>query len=296
MKNKMLIKNISAVCMIFIFVVIVSFSIKIKEKPKTDTITKANSSKVDQDKLNIDKYIDNVIAVIGRDNKIIYDEKSNKFYVTIYEDITNDLNTLIQSYNSSEDEKQKTIESFGLDKIKNDSINLYDELKNKEKDYNLDAGVRIIVNNKTETENISPNILMVDDGNFKDMLCRASENIQKDSLISKVTYKARFGSFIEANVNQNVLIAKFKIEPSSNKKTTIDQNGYNIEDMILNQGADKYNEIQYWAVADMTDGSESKVISFTVDKDLINKIKNKQVVGNQIVDYAKDVWILPGLK
>ena len=66
--------------------------------------------------------------------------------------------------------------------------------------------------------------------------------------------------------------------------------------MILNQGADKYDEIQYWAVADMTDGSESKVISFTVDKDLISMIKNKQIVGNQIVDYGKDLWILPSLK
>lgn len=110
------------------------------------------------------------------------------------------------------------------------------------------------------------------------------------------TFKARFGDFLECNVNGSTAVVKFKIQPSTSNKTTIDQNGYNIEDMILNQGADKYDEIQYWAVADMTDGSESKVISFTVDKDLISMIKNKQIVGNQIVDYGKDLWILPSLK
>lgn len=45
----------------------------------------------------------------------------------------------------------------------------------------------------------------------------------------------------------------------------------------------------------MNDGSESKVISFTIPKNQINAIKNKQIVGNQIVDKATDVWILPSL-
>lgn len=121
-------------------------------------------------------------------------------------------------------------------------------------------------------------------------------NENSNTGLLKATYKARFGKFLECNINGSTAVVKFKIEPSTSNKTTIDQNGYNIEDMILNQGADKYDEIQYWAVADMTDGSESKVISFTVDKDLISMIKNKQIVGNQIVDYGKDLWILPSLK
>lgn len=121
-------------------------------------------------------------------------------------------------------------------------------------------------------------------------------NSNSNTELSKRNYKARFGQFLECNINGSTAVVKFKIQPSTSNKTTIHQNGYNIEDMILNQGADQYDEIQYWAVADMEDGSESKVISFTVDKDLITKIKNQQVVGNQIVDCAKDVWILPSLK
>ena len=46
----------------------------------------------------------------------------------------------------------------------------------------------------------------------------------------------------------------------------------------------------------MTSGEESKVISFTVDEDLIKSIKECNTVANQIVDKAKDVWILPSLQ
>ncbi|MCH5139128.1 hypothetical protein JMF89_18365 [Clostridiaceae bacterium UIB06] len=109
-------------------------------------------------------------------------------------------------------------------------------------------------------------------------------------------YKAKFGELLEANKLGKSLTIKFKIKPSYSNKTTIHQNGYNVEDIILNQGGDQYDTISYWAVAKMEDGSESKVISFTLDKKSIQSIKNGNVVGNQIVDNAKDVWILPSLK
>ena len=108
--------------------------------------------------------------------------------------------------------------------------------------------------------------------------------------------KLKFGELLDINESDDKVVVKAKIEPSTSNKTTIDQNGYNVEDLILNQGFDKYDEIQYWAVADMTDGEESKAISFTVNKELITKIKNKEVVGNQIVDNASDTYILPSLK
>ena len=78
-------------------------------------------------------------------------------------------------------------------------------------------------------------------------------------------------------------------------KMTIDQNYFNVEDIILNKGGSSYNEIQYWAVADMTSGDESKVISFKLDKSLIDKIKNKEVAANRLGEYAIDLWVLPSL-
>lgn len=110
-------------------------------------------------------------------------------------------------------------------------------------------------------------------------------------------YTLKFGDLVSTFDSGDTLIVKAKIEHVGSNKYTIDQNGYNIEDLILNQNvADKYNSIQYWAVAAMSDGSEEKVISFTIDKPLIDKIKNKNVVANQIINNASDVWIIQSLK
>lgn len=131
-------------------------------------------------------------------------------------------------------------------------------------------------------------------GNSNDAQSLTEKNNTSESSTNK-TYKLKFGELLESNTNDNTLVVKAKISPSFSNKTTIDQNGYNVEDIILNQGGDSFDEIQYWAVADMNDGSEGKVISFTLNKDQINSIKNKQLVGNKIVENASDVWILPSL-
>ena len=122
-----------------------------------------------------------------------------------------------------------------------------------------------------------------------------SEKNNTNELPKNNISKMKFGELLSSIVNGKTLIIKAKISPSFSNKTTIDQNGYNVEDIILNQGGDSFDEIQYWAVADMNDGSEGKVISFTLNKDQINSIKNKQLVGNKIVDNANDVWVLPSL-
>ncbi len=95
----------------------------------------------------------------------------------------------------------------------------------------------------------------------------------------------------------NIVVVKAKISPSYNNEATIKQNYLNIEDLIKNQGFDKYNELQYWAVADMTDGSESKVFSCTVDDVHIHMIKNSSVITVDEYDYylRDDLWILPSL-
>lgn len=113
---------------------------------------------------------------------------------------------------------------------------------------------------------------------------------------NKPTYTIKHGEFVEANENDDVLVVKAKIKPNLTNKMTINQNGFNVEDIIKNQGGDKFNEIQYWAVADIENGSESKVISFTLDKNLIDRVKNGSLVGNQIVANSNDLWILPSLQ
>ncbi|WP_455619661.1 hypothetical protein [Eisenbergiella sp.] len=112
-------------------------------------------------------------------------------------------------------------------------------------------------------------------------------------------YKLEHGDLVSAIVNeiegQNVLVVKAKISSSYNNKSTVDQNYYNVEDLIQNQGCAEFDEIQYWAVSDMSDGTESKVISFTLDAELIRKIAEKSVAANQLGDYVADLYILPSL-
>lgn len=92
-----------------------------------------------------------------------------------------------------------------------------------------------------------------------------------------------------------VIVLKAKITPSMTNKLTIDQNYMNACEW-LQKHSNKCDEFQYWAVADMQDGSEGKVISFTLNADTVENIRNKNIADIQIPDYAQDLWILPSLK
>lgn len=112
-------------------------------------------------------------------------------------------------------------------------------------------------------------------------------------------YKLEHGDLVSAITNEidgkNVLVIKAKISSSYNNSATVDQNYYNVEDLIQNQGCAEFDEIQYWAVADMSDGKESKVVSFTVGSELIKKIADKSIAANQLGDHVADLYILPSL-
>lgn len=109
-------------------------------------------------------------------------------------------------------------------------------------------------------------------------------------------YVLEFGEFLESNTSGSTIVIKARISSSLTNKMTIEQNYYNVCDLIRNQGLDIYNEIRYWAVADMSDGSESKVISFTVPKSMIDIIANEEFADNQLGDYVEDLWVLPSLQ
>lgn len=108
-------------------------------------------------------------------------------------------------------------------------------------------------------------------------------------------YTLEHGELVSAIQNEidgrSVLVVKAKISSSYNNAATVDQNYYNVEDLIQNQGCAEFDEIQYWAVADMSDGSEQKVVSFTISGELIKSIFDKSVVANQLGDYVEDLYI-----
>lgn len=113
---------------------------------------------------------------------------------------------------------------------------------------------------------------------------------------ASASFKVKYGTLLDANLTGTTLIIKAKIEPLLTNKQTIDQNYFNVCDIIKNQGGDAFDRISYWAVADMTDGSEGKVISFDVPKDVIDVVATGRFPDNQLGDYVEELWILPSLK
>lgn len=296
MNGKLKIKYLSRFILSISFILFIGVYIHNYSQNKIDKLNREKREKIIQEQkekeLKLKEYINYISSNIGEKNEIKYDVKSETIYINLYKYVSENMTDLIEKYNLNSESKAEISEKIGLDDLQNEYMSLYNSFISKQRDYEVDYKLNMILKN---TSGESDDIFIISDGNISDKLYRDKKESNYKTAI-KQTYVARFGQFLECNVNGSTAVVKFKIEPSTSNKTTIDQNGYNIEDMILNQGADKYDEIQYWAVADMTDGSESKVISFTVDKDLISMIKNKQIVGNQIVDYGKDLWILPSLK
>lgn len=94
--------------------------------------------------------------------------------------------------------------------------------------------------------------------------------------------------------DRTIIVLKAKITPSMTNKMTIEQNYMNAYEW-LQKHSNKCDEFQYWAVADMQDGSEGKVMSFTLNSDVINAIREKTIVDIEMSHYAEDIWILPSL-
>lgn len=107
----------------------------------------------------------------------------------------------------------------------------------------------------------------------------------------------KYGELLELNDNREekgVVVVKAKISPSTTNDLTVAQNFHNVVDLVENQGFDNC-ELQYWAVADMADGSEDKAISFTVPQDVVEQVAAGDVAASELPDLVADLWILPSL-
>ena len=104
----------------------------------------------------------------------------------------------------------------------------------------------------------------------------------------------RLLSITETGEN-DIVVVKAKIEPSYSNKATVDQNYYNIEYLVKKFGFARYNTVDYWAVADMNDGSEQKVVAFTVPKDVLQLLADGKIPANRLGEYVNDLWIHPSL-
>ena len=152
---------------------------------------------------------------------------------------------------------------------------------------------------------LSPTSFTVDDKNVltdqikdEESIDSSSESDSTDAKEPTAIDKLQYGDLIDVTINDidSIIVIKAKITPSFSNQSTIDQNYYNIDYLVKNYNVDQYKELQYWAVADMTDGSESKVISFDVSNSLMKKIKDGSIFANQLGDHVDNLWLLPSLR
>lgn len=118
----------------------------------------------------------------------------------------------------------------------------------------------------------------------------ATESQQEEAI------SLQYGELLSLHEQDGIAVVKAKIAPSFSNSATVSQNYYNIEALVKKHGFDKYDEVQYWAVADMTDGSEQKVISFTVPHDVLTKIAAGKLAINQLGSYVADLWVHQSLR
>ncbi len=150
----------------------------------------------------------------------------------------------------------------------------------------VDADAQKAAQEDDEPTEISPEDVTSDVFDFSDPSAAVPD-------ISKLSVK--HGELLSVINTEGTVVVKVKIEASFSNQLTIDQNYFNVADLVKNHGFNTCNELQYWAVADMTNGEESKCISFTLDKDTIDNLYNEHIVENQLGNYVTDLWILPSL-
>lgn len=109
--------------------------------------------------------------------------------------------------------------------------------------------------------------------------------------------KLQNGKLISVNYGGNgVIVIKAKIEGNLTNSMTVKQNYHSVCDLILNHGFNTCSEIQYWAVADMSNGEEQKVVSFTMNADTIQGVYNQTIVASDLADHLDDLYIHSSLQ
>lgn len=229
----------------------------------------------------------NIVAIgISRnDTKLIHSYKSK---IQEYESSVESMNSEIKSL--KEEIYEKNIEISDL-KNEVESAKPWLELNKSQQD--------IILNKINDMKAEEQSIIEAQKQAIMDIGLKLKEEEKENSKsqVKKININSlEYGKLLDVYQDDGLVIIKAKIDYAYSKKSTINQNGFNIEHIIEENNIDGIEEIQYWAVADMTDGSEEKVVSFTVNKSLINRVKNGSVAGAYIIDEASDVWIHPSLR
>ena len=119
-----------------------------------------------------------------------------------------------------------------------------------------------------------------------------------DQATEEKQIKLNFGSILDVTENKenSTVIIKVKVQSNLTKNMTIKQNYMNAWEFIKAYTDTEYKQLTYWAVADMTDGTESKIVQFTVPVDAIHGVLNGSILENQLGDHVTDLYLHPSLR
>ena len=124
-------------------------------------------------------------------------------------------------------------------------------------------------------------------------LCFVLFGCSKPAVTSK--YTPILGELIKVTEEGDTLHIKVKVKENDDKKLTIEQNEYNIEDLVVNQNCDKFNSIEYAAVM-YRNGKETDALSFTVNKETIQNLKDRKISISSVIARSENVYIASDLR
>lgn len=103
------------------------------------------------------------------------------------------------------------------------------------------------------------------------------------------------GEFLSVVQAGGTVTIQARIRENLTNEMTINANYFNIESLVTKHGFNVCEKIRYFAVMDIG-GTDTKVMSFEVDKSTIDAIYGEKIFGSQIGDHVQELWVAPGLK
>ncbi len=129
---------------------------------------------------------------------------------------------------------------------------------------------------------------MIDQGGLQSALKRNSTD-------APVAYGEVLEQTDQTENGEKICTLKVKIQANLTKEKTISQNYHNAIQFVENNG-EKYDRIDYIAVAENSVGDEVEAVTFSIPKDTIQKILSGETDVENLPDELENLYILPTLK
>ena len=107
------------------------------------------------------------------------------------------------------------------------------------------------------------------------------------------THTVTYGSIDAAEIDEEMNALTFVVmrPDSSSSPTTMDQNYYNVCEIVFNQGADQFDWIFYYLYTEIPNSMPECNLSFVVPKETIAKIKTGEYSYADLNDHVEELMV-----